>query len=137
MRYTPDGTPVTNFSVATTEKISKAKVADCPKGWKDSYNGKNWEQTTWFRVTCWRGLAESVNQYVEKGSQLFIEGKMAGEAADGVLNPRVWNGNDGTARASFELTASKVQFLDSKSGNGGAPIGDEPPGLSDDDVLPF
>ncbi len=61
MRYAPDGTPVTNFSVATRQVVSKERVAECPKGWKESLNGKNWELTTWFRVTTWRKLAEACN----------------------------------------------------------------------------
>ena len=73
MRYTEEGTPVTNFSVATRQVVSKERVAACPQGWKESLNGKNWELTTWFRVTCWRNLAEAVNQYLEKGSQVFVE----------------------------------------------------------------
>jgi len=51
MRYTEDGTPVTNFSVATRQVVSKERVSGCPAGWKESLNGKNWELTTWFRVT--------------------------------------------------------------------------------------
>ena len=64
MRYTEDGTPVTNFSVATRQVVSKERVAGCPTGWKESLNGKNWELTTWFRVTCWRKLAEATNQFL-------------------------------------------------------------------------
>jgi len=67
MRYTPDGTPVTSFSVATKTTISKDTNPQCPAGWKESYNGRSWELTTWFRITCWRKLAEIVNQYVTKG----------------------------------------------------------------------
>jgi len=52
MRYTPDGTPVTNFSVATRQVVSKERCQECPSGWKESLNGKNWELTTWFRVSC-------------------------------------------------------------------------------------
>jgi single-stranded DNA-binding protein len=44
-----------------------------PAGWKESLDGKNWELTAWFRVSCWRGLAESVNQYLGKGSQVFVD----------------------------------------------------------------
>jgi len=54
MRYTPAGAPVCNFSVATTSTLSKTASPECPKGWKESYNGKNWELTTWWRVSCWR-----------------------------------------------------------------------------------
>ena len=75
MRYTEDGTPVTNFSVATRQVVSKDRVEACPQGWKESLNGKNWELTTWLRVTCWRKLAEAVNEYVAKGSQVFVESK--------------------------------------------------------------
>jgi single-strand DNA-binding protein len=138
MRYTPDGTPVTNISVATKTTVSKDRNPDCPSGWKESYNGRNWELTTWWRVTCWRGLAETVNQYVSKGMQIFVEGEMSGEAADGNLNPRVWTGNDGTPRASFELTARTVKFLGSRGeGGAGAPMGEPPPEGFEEDVLPF
>jgi hypothetical protein len=75
MRYTEEGTPVTNFSVATRQVVSKERVAGCPTGWKESLNGKNWELTTWFRVTCWRKLAEAANEYLDKGQQVFVEAK--------------------------------------------------------------
>jgi single-strand DNA-binding protein len=143
MRYTPDGTPVTNLSVATKETISKTNFdgseRPCPQGWKESYNGRNWEITTWWRVTCWRGLAETVNQYVTKGQLVFVEGIVQGEASDGTLNPRVWTGNDGVARASFELTARNFKFMSraGDSGGGGAPIGEPPPEGFEEDALPF
>jgi single-strand DNA-binding protein len=141
MRYTPDGTPVTSFSVATTETISKKKFdgseRPSPTGWKESYNGRNWEITTWWRITCWRGLAETVNQYVTKGNQIFVEGTVQGEAADGALRPRVWTGNDGIARASFEITARDIKFLGSREGAAGAPMGEPPPEDSEGDALPF
>jgi single-strand DNA-binding protein len=133
MRYTPDGTPVTNFSVATSQRISKDKTPNCPQGWKESYNGKHWELTTWFRVTAWRQLAEVVNQYVHKGDPIFVEGEMAGEASDGALNPRVWTGNDGVARASYELTGRTVKFLGG-NGDGGSSNQTPPP---QEDELPF
>ncbi|MGD8793893.1 MAG: single-stranded DNA-binding protein [Anaerolineae bacterium] len=142
MRYTQDGTPVTNFSVATTETISKTKFdgseRPCPQGWKESYNKRHWEITTWWRVSCWRSLAEITNQYLSKGRQVFVEGTVSGEASDGTLNPRVWTGNDGTARASFELTARDVKFLGGPGDTGGgAPIGEPPPEGFEEDALPF
>jgi single-strand DNA-binding protein len=142
MRYTPDGTPVTNFSVATKEVISKTRFdggeRPCPAGWKESYNGRNWEVTTWWRVACWRGLAETVNQYVSKGMLVFVEGIVSGEASDGTLNPRVWTGNDGVARASFELTARDVKFMSrAGEGAGGVPMGEPPPEGFEEDTLPF
>ena len=137
MRYTEDSTPVTNFSVATRQDVSKEPCQECPSVWKESLNGKNWELTTWFRVSAWRGLSESVNQYLDKGSQVFVEGELRGEASDGSQNPRIWQGNDGEHRASFEVTARTVKFLGKREGNGGAPINEPPPGGEDDDLLPF
>jgi single-strand DNA-binding protein len=138
MRYTPDGTPVTNFSVATRQVVSKERVAGCPDGWKESLNGKNWELTTWFRVTAWRKLAEAANEFLQKGSQVFVEGELRGNASDGNQNPRIWQGNDGEHRASYEVTARTVKFLGRREGNGGAPVGEPPPnGYEEEDVLPF
>ena len=143
MRYTPDGTPVTDISVATKENISKTKFdgseRPCPQGWKESYNGRAWEITTWWRVTCWRGLAETVNQYVTKGMLVFVEGIVSGDAEDGTLRPRVWTGNDGVARANFELTANTVKFMSRRGegSSGGAPLGEPPPEGFEEDSLPF
>jgi single-strand DNA-binding protein len=142
MRYTPDGIPVTDFSVATKETVSKALPGggerSCPQGWKESWNGRNWEVTTWWRVTCWRGLAETVNQYVTKGQQIFVEGQISGEAQDGTQNPRVWTGQDGNPRASYEITARTVKFLGAREeGAGAPPIGEAPPEGYEEDTLPF
>jgi single-strand DNA-binding protein len=138
MRYTQDGTPVTSFSVATSKRISKERNPNCPNGWKESYNGKNWEVTTWWRVTAWRFLAETVNQYVTKGMTVFVEGEVQGETVDGTLNPRVWTGNDGVAKASWELTARDVKFMSrGGEGSGGPPIGEPPPEGFEEDALPF
>ncbi len=140
MRYTADGTPVTTFSVATTTRLSKARNPECPQGWKESFNGQNWELTTWWRVSCWRQLAEVVNQYLTKGRQVFVEGEVRGEAVNGTLNPRVWTGNDGIARASFEITARTVKFLGGReeADTIGAPsIGESPPEGFEEDDIPF
>jgi single-strand DNA-binding protein len=138
MRYTPEGTPVTNFSVATKTAVSKARNPDCPAGWKESYNGRNWELTTWWRVSVWRELAETVNQYVNKGMVVFVEGEVRGEAVNGAQNPRVWTGNDGVAKASFELTARTVRFLSGRGEGAGEPaIGEPPPEGFEEDSLPF
>ena len=142
MRYTPDGVAVTTISVATKETISKSMPGggerSCPQGWKESYNGRSWELTTWWRVTCWRGLAETVNQYLTKGQQVFVEGVVGGDAADGTQNPRVWTGNDGVARASYELTARTVKFLGGRGDAGGPSMGEPPPESGfDEGDLPF
>jgi single-strand DNA-binding protein len=138
MRYTPDGTPVTNISVATKTSLSKDTQPQCPAGWKESYNGRAWELTTWWRVTCWRKLAEIVNQYVTKGQQVFIEGEVRGDAQNGTQNPRVWTGNDGVAKASFELTARTIKMLGPRAEGGAeAPVGEPPPGGYEEDEIPF
>ena len=138
MRYTADGTPVTSFSVATTTLVSKERNPDCPTGWKESYNGRNWELTTWWRVTAWRQLGEMVNQYVTKGMPLFVEGDVRGEAVNGTQNPRVWTGSDGVARASYEITARTVKFMGGREeGAAGVPVGEAPPEGYEEDVLPF
>jgi single-strand DNA-binding protein len=142
MRYTPDGVPVTDFSVATKETISKTLPGggdrSCPQGWKESFNGRNWEVTTWWRVTCWRGLAETVNQYVSKGMQVFVEGVISGEASEGTQQPRVWQASDGQYRASYEMTARTVKFLGSREGAAaGPPVGEPPPEGYEEDTLPF
>ena len=93
MRFTPNGDPVTSFSVATSRKY----------GEKD--------ETTWFRVSVWGKQAESCSQYLKKGSKVLVEGALK---ADDSGNPRIWHKDDGTAAASFELTAHNVRFLSGK-----------------------
>jgi len=136
MRYAPEGTSVCNFSVATRQVVSKERVETCPRGWKESLNGKNWELTTWLRVTTWRKLAEACNQYLEKGSQVYVRGELKGEAQDGSQNPRIWQGDDGEHRASYEITARIVKFLARRDNGNGAPIGEPPPEGFEED-LPF
>lgn len=112
MRYTQDGTPVTNFSVATSRKWARQ-------------DGTQVDETTWFRVSAWRRQAEICNEYLQKGSPVLIEGRLN---PDENGNPRIWTGNDGNARASFEITAQTVKFLPGKRDSadvGGVP--DEPP----------
>jgi single-strand DNA-binding protein len=142
MRYTPSGTAVTNFSVATTSRISKQTNPECPDGWKESYNGNSWELTTWFRVTAWRQLAELCNQYLAKGRTVYVEGELNGTAVNGSRNPRVWTGSDGVPRSSFEITARTVKFLggrgDRTEGMGGAEGPEEPPpGFVEETEIPF
>ena len=123
MRYTPDGTPVTTFSVATNRR------------WTGS-DGQQQEETVWFRVTAWRRMAEVCNQYLQKGRQVLIEGQLKPDENGG---PRVWTGNDGVARASYEVTALTVKFIGGR-GEGPAAGGpgalDEPP-VEPEEEIPF
>ena len=73
--------------------------------WTDRNTNEPREKTTWFRVSAWRGLAETCNQYVRKGMQIMVTGEIDASA---------FVGQDGEARASLELTAQNVQFLGSR-----------------------
>jgi single-strand DNA-binding protein len=100
MRYTPDGTAVTSFSVATNRR------------WTNS-DGSQGEETVWFRVSVWRKQAEIAAKYLAKGRQVMIEGRMTPDKATG--GPRVWTGQDGSPRASFEMTADRIIFLSGRT----------------------
>jgi single-strand DNA-binding protein len=127
IRYTPAGDAVCTFSVATTEKK------------KDGT-----DETTWFRITTWRRQAEVANQYLTKGKQVYIEGR---------LKAQEYTDRDGNKRTSLEVTATDMQFLGSRgddeagsaaprpsprpapqAGGGGAPDNDA--GVQDSDI-PF
>ena len=114
MRYTQDGVPVTNFSVATNER------------WTDR-DGQPQERTTWFRVTAWRKMAEACNQYLSKGKQVFVEGRVSASA---------WVPKDGgDPRATLELTARTVKFLGRREPAAGEVEG--PPAEMGPDAIPF
>ena len=104
MRYTPSGQAVTNFNVATTRK------------WTGN-DGQIQEETVWFRVSTWGKLAETCNQYLQKGRQVFIEGRMTVDRESG--GPRVWTDQNGNHRASYEVTAMDVKFLGNRGDSGG------------------
>ncbi|MBI5651317.1 MAG: single-stranded DNA-binding protein [Chloroflexi bacterium] len=123
MRYTPQGTPVTKLSVATSRKYTTA-------------DGQQKEETAWFRVNVFGKQAEACNQYLTKGRQVLVEGRLQ---ADENGSPRVWTDKEGKPRASFEVFAESVRFLGSK--REGAPAAapgvtavEEPPTGED---LPF
>lgn len=94
MRYTPNGQAVTSFSVAVSENYTK--------------DGEKVKSTVWIRVTAWGKLAEVCNQYIKKGKLVQCIGKLKGDTAG---NPRIFNKQDGTPSASFEMTANSVLFL--------------------------
>ncbi|GAB4537738.1 MAG: single-stranded DNA-binding protein [Anaerolineae bacterium] len=123
MRYTPDGTPVTHFSVATNYRRNRP-------------DGTPYEETTWFRVTAWRQLAETCNQYLSKGRQVLVEGRLKPDENGG---PRIWTGNDGQPRASFEVTALTVKFLGGRGEGADSSISfqEPPPPELGEDEIPF
>ncbi|MDP6792719.1 MAG: single-stranded DNA-binding protein [Anaerolineales bacterium] len=124
MRYTPSGQAVANLSVATNEK------------WTDK-DGNNQERTVWWRVAVWGKQAETCNQYLSKGRQVLVEGRMN---SDDSGNPRTFQRKDGSWGASFEVTAQVVRFLGGRgvggSQDGSAADYDAPPIASEDDI-PF
>jgi len=99
MRYTPSGRPVTSFSVATT------------RGWT-SADGERREQTEWFNVVAWGNLAEICKQYLHKGQQVYIEGR---------LQTRGWEDTEGKKHFRTELVAQEMIML----GGHPAPAPDE------------
>jgi len=123
MRYTPSGQAVTNLSVATNRTYT-------------DNSGNQVKQTVWFRISVWGKQAEATHQYLRKGRQVLVEGRLN---PDDNGNPRIWNAQDGTPRASFEVTAETVRFLGGP-GDGGAAAGQEEPVLGapeSEDEIPF
>ena len=90
MRYTPQGKAVTNFTLAIND-----------------YG----EKTMWMRVTVWGDRAESVAEYLDKGSPVLVEGRLDYDEGG---NPETYTGKDGKTRSSFKMTAYEVKFLPSK-----------------------
>lgn len=124
MRYTPSGQAVTNFSMATNRK------------WTDK-NGNQQEETCWFRVSVWGNQGEAVNQYLSQGSRVMVEGRLRPDPETG--GPRVYERNDGSPGASYEVNAFRVIFLSSRSEDQAyQPTGDAPPASDEDeDDIPF
>lgn len=105
MRFTPTGQAVTSFSVATDRQYN-------------DQSGKPVKETVWFRVTAWGKLAETCNNFLQKGKMVLVEGRLSVDAKTG--GPRIWTGQDGTPRASYEIVAGTVKFLSARSEGAGA-----------------
>jgi single-strand DNA-binding protein len=121
MRYTPSGQPVTSFSVATNRSYQNP-------------SGEKIDETTWFRVTTWGKLAETCNQFLHKGRQVLVEGRLVPDKNGG---PRIWTRQDGTPGASFEITANTVRFLGQKGEGAGEPMADGIGDAGGGDDIPF
>ena len=98
-RYMPSGSAVTNLSVATSES------------WKDKQTGEQTERTEWHSVAIFDRLAEVAAEYLRKGSQVYIEGK---------LQTRKWQDRDGNDRWTTEIRASEMQMLGGRGSGGGS-----------------
>ncbi|GHB33713.1 single-stranded DNA-binding protein [Salinicola rhizosphaerae] len=106
VRFLPSGNPVCNLRIATTDT------------WTDRQSGQRQERTEWHSVVLFNKLAEIAQQYVKKGSRIYIEGR---------LQTRKWQGQDGQDRYSTEIVGNDMQMLDSRSGQGGgADYGQQP-----------
>ena len=101
MRYTATQTAVANLSIATTES------------WKDKESGENRDKTEWHRVVFFGNLAEIAERYLDKGSSVYVEGK---------IQTRKWQDKDGNDRWTTEIIANELQMLGGRS----ASIGDMP-----------
>jgi single-strand DNA-binding protein len=98
-RTTPGGTTVTNIRIATSES------------WRDKQSGEMKEQTEWHTVVMWNRLGEIAAEYLKKGSQVYIEGR---------LRTRKWQDKTGNDRYSTEIVASEMQMMGGRGGGGGA-----------------
>lgn len=98
VRYMPSGGAVTNISVATTES------------WKDKQTGQQQDRTEWHRIVFFNRLAEIAGEYLKKGSQVYIEGK---------LQTRKWQDQSGQDRYTTEIVANEMQMLGGRAGMGG------------------
>jgi single-strand DNA-binding protein len=101
IRHLEGGTPVANFRLATSETYTNR-------------NGERITQTEWHNIVVWRGLAEVVEKYVKKGSQLFVEGK---------IRTRAWDDKDGNKRYTTEIVVDTLQMLGKKAEGGGESSG--------------
>ena len=117
MRYTPEGQGVTSFSVASSRKYQTS-------------GGEQREETEWFNVSAWGKLAEICNQYLSKGKQVYIEGR---------LKTRTYQAQSGETRFSMDVSCTEIQFLGGgrASGEDQGPAEGEPPAGDDVDDLPF
>jgi single-strand DNA-binding protein len=113
-RYMPDGGAITNISIATTEN------------WKDK-NGEKQEKTEWHRVAFFGKLAEIAGEYLKKGSQVYVEGR---------LQTRKWQDKDGADKYTTEIVANAMQMLGSRQGMGGGADRGEPPAERDGGAKP-
>jgi single-strand DNA-binding protein len=101
-RYMPSGSAVTNLRIATTE------------AWKDKQSGEQQERTEWHSVAMFGRLAEIAAEYLRKGSQVYVEGK---------LRTRKWQDKEGKDRYTTEIVADEMQMLGSKGGGAAAGAG--------------
>src|SRR4051794_31758580 len=108
LRYTPGGAPVATLNLATTEV------------WNDKTSGQKQEKTEWHRIVLWGKSAEALSEYLTKGKQIYVEGR---------LQTRKWQDKDGVEKYTTEIRSDKIVLLGGGGGGGGAGgRADAPPG---------
>ena len=112
MRYTPSGRPLTNFQLAANRSWTTA-------------DGEKKTETEWFNIVAWGKLAEICNQYLKKGQQVYIEGR---------LHTRRWQDDEGANHSSVEVITQEMIMLDGRAGDENNPESDDMP---DQDEYPF
>jgi single-strand DNA-binding protein len=124
MRYTPSGQAVTSFNVATSRQYT-------------NQGGQTVKETCWFRVSVWGKQAESCNTYLKKGSKVLVEGRLTPDLKSG--GPKTYQRQDGTTGASYDVSASTVRFMESKSSSEGGDAGADMEAAASDDGsdIPF
>lgn len=110
VRYSPSGQAVANVTIATSES------------WKDKNSGEKQERTEWHRIVFFGRLAEIAGEYLKKGAQIYVEGR---------LQTRKWQDKDGNDRYTTEIVASEMQMLGSRSGAGMPSESTSPPAPAD------
>lgn len=102
LRYTPSGQAVARFSLATSDR------------WRDKNSGEWQDRTEWHTVVCWAKLAETVGQYLTKGSSVYIEGR---------LQTRSWDDKEGKKHYSTEVVANELVMVGGRNSGAGASAG--------------
>jgi len=115
MRYTPSGRPVTTFTVATN------------RTWNTT-DGERHNETEWFNVVSWGNLAEICKQYLTKGQQVYVEGR---------LQTRRWEDSENTKRTSVEIVASEMMILGDRHDSNSSSTESQEPELLNDEEYPF
>jgi single-strand DNA-binding protein len=115
MRYTPAGRPVTTFSIATTRSWSTGE-------------GEKRTETEWFNIVAWGNLAELCKQYLSKGQQVYIEGR---------LQTRRWEDNEGVKHCNVEVVANDMMMLNERRDNNHNPAGEGMDAGEEEDNFPF
>jgi len=114
VKFTPSGTAIANFSIATTKRWTK--------------DGQKNEKTEWHKIVAWRRLAEICGEYLKKGSMVYIEGE---------LQTRSWDDKEGNKRYTTEIVANQIQMLGGRSDRSeGTNPGDPAPNAPDEQI-PF